>query len=227
MRHSVRRHLRLEIDDYDAAIRRWIPGYETMLSVAAGAVASVDPGRVVDLGAGTGALSEALLLRESAVETVELVDVDEGMLDRARHRLARFGDRAAYRTGTFLDALPTCDAVAASLALHHVPTLEAKEAVFANVFGALRPGGVFVNADVTMPVDDDGRREAFGFWADHMVACGIDRDRAYAHFGEWAEEDTYLPLEAELEALRRLGFVAERVWSTGPIGVVVARKRGD
>lgn len=57
MAHSVRRHLRVETEEYDAAIRRFIPGYDEMLSEAAAAVATVAPARVIDLGAGTGALS--------------------------------------------------------------------------------------------------------------------------------------------------------------------------
>ena len=43
MSHSVRSHLRLEIAEYDATIRRFIPGYEEMIAVAAEAVASVEP----------------------------------------------------------------------------------------------------------------------------------------------------------------------------------------
>ena len=59
--HSVRRHLRLEIAAYDETIRRFIPGYEEMLRVAARTLAPLRPGLVIDLGAGTGALSEAIL----------------------------------------------------------------------------------------------------------------------------------------------------------------------
>ncbi len=53
MSHSVRRHLGVEIVAYDKTIHRFIPGYETALTVAANAVAAVRPGLVVDLGAGT------------------------------------------------------------------------------------------------------------------------------------------------------------------------------
>lgn len=226
MSHSVRRHLRLAIDAYDATIRRWIPGYETMLAVAAEAVAAVRPARVLDLGSGTGALAEALL-GHPEVGSVELVDVDPEMLAQARIRLAGAGGRAVFTEASFDHRLAPCDAVAASLSLHHIPTLDAKALVFGHVYEAVAPGGVFVNADVTMPADDDGRREAFRYWAAHMAGHGIGEEQAYAHFEEWADEDAYLPLEAELAALRRLGFEAEQVWSAGPLGVVVARKPED
>ena len=221
--HSVRRHLRLEIDDYDATIRRWIPGYETMLAVAADAVAAARPDLVVDLGAGTGGLSEVLLERDE-VGTVELLDVDGEMMAQARSRLERFGDRARFALRSYHEPFPACDAFAASLSLHHIPTLDTKTDLFARARRALRPGGVLVNADVNMPADEAERDALYRHWADHMVRSGIPEDRAWAHFDEWAEEDTYLPLDAELQALGDAGFTAERVWNDGPVGVVVARK---
>ncbi len=223
MSHSVRRHLRLEIADYDATIRRWIPGYETMLSAAAEAVASVHPGRVVDLGSGTGALAEALLERPE-VGVVELLDVDPEMLEQARTRVERFGDRAVFTLRSFDEPFGPCDAFAASLSLHHIPSMETKTGLFARAFAALRPGGVFVNADATMPDDEAGKARLFRYWADHQVRQGISEERAFAHFDEWSEEDTYMPLEVELAALRDAGFEAGQVWAAGPIGVVVATK---
>ena len=80
MPHSVRRHLRVAIDAYDAMIRQFIPGYEEMLRTAARELAPVSSGLVLDLGAGTGALAEAIL-ETSGHGTVELVDVDAEMLE--------------------------------------------------------------------------------------------------------------------------------------------------
>jgi len=223
MGHSVRRHLRVAIQEYDASIRRFIPGYQDMIGEAAAAVAGVSPALVLDLGAGTGALSAALLARPE-VGVVELVDVDAEMLGHARERLAPFGARARFAERSFLDALPRCDAVAASLALHHVPSLEGKRALFGRIREALAPGGVFVNADVTMPAEEPARGEAFRGWAAHLVASGIEERRAWEHFAEWAGEDTYFPLEDELAALEAVGFAARCVWREGVSTVVVARR---
>ncbi len=221
--HSAREHLRLGNDAYDVAIRRFIPGYESMLAVAAEAVSAVEPALVIDLGAGTGALSEALLERRG-VGHVELLDVDPEMLDQSRERLERFGERVRFTLRSYFEPLEASDAFAASLSLHHIPTIEKKSAFYRSVFGALRSGGVFVNGDVNMPVDDGERQRLYRYWADHMVASGIQEDRAWQYFEEWSEEDTYLPLEAELAALSRVGFEAERGWHDGPVGVVAARK---
>ena len=48
MSHVVRKHLRLESDAYDAAIRTFIPGYEEALTRAASEIAGVRPTLVLD-----------------------------------------------------------------------------------------------------------------------------------------------------------------------------------
>ncbi len=223
MSHSVRRHLHLDIDEYDEIIRQFIPGYDRMLEQVARTVACSQPERVLDLGAGTGALSEAIL-EKCGQCVVELIDVDDEMLVRAQMRLHRFDGRVGLRRQSFHDALPRCDAVAASLALHHVPDLNAKTQLYQRVHKMLSTGGVFVNGDATMP--DDASRQAadFAAWAAHMVSRGIPEERAYRHFDEWSDEDTYFPLERELEAMTRAGFDARCVWSRTPISVLVGRK---
>ena len=220
--HSVRRHLRVETAAYDAVIRRFIPGYETMIEVVAGALAASGPDEAIDLGAGTGALSEAILAHGGA-QTVELIDVDAEMLEQARRRLERFGARVRVRETSFLAPLPRCDAAAASLALHHIPAMDEKRALYRRIRAAIRPGGVFVNGDATMPADPAGREATYRTWAEHMMACGIDEARAFEHFEEWADEDTYFPLDEELAAMRAAGFDAECIWQEGAIAVLVGR----
>lgn len=224
MTHSVRQHLRVEIARYDETIRQFIPGYETMLSVAAGAIAASQPELVIDLGAGTGALTEACLEREG-VGSVELLDVDPEMLGQARARLARFGARARFNRGSYDEAFEPADAFGASLSLHHIPTLEAKRELYARAYRALRSPGVLVNADVMMPAEAADRDRLFRFWADHLVSGGIPKARAWQHFREWAEEDTYFAAEQELEALRCAGFEARQIWASGPVVVIEAAKR--
>ncbi len=223
MSHCARKHLRLGNDAYDEAIRRFIPGYEAMLAIAADAVAAVKPRRVLDLGAGTGALSEALLERPG-IRTVELLDVDPEMIEQSRQRLRRFGDRVRFTLCSYDEPLSPGDAFAASLSLHHIATIEAKSTLYTDVFDALRPGGVFVNADVNMPIDRAERERLYRYWADHLVVSGIAEDRAWQYFEEWSDEDTYLPMEVELAELLRIGFEAECVWQDGPVGVLVAKK---
>ena len=171
-------------------------------------------------------MTAAMLAHEGVGEVVAL-DVDGEMLAQVRVRLAGFGERAVFREQSFDGALPRCDAVAASLALHHVPTMVGKRGLYARIHSALRPGGVFVNADVTMPAEAELREATYKRWAGHLVASGIAERRAREHFAEWADEDTYFPLGEELAAMREVGFAVECVWEETPFCLVVGRKGGD
>ena len=201
MSHSVRRHMRIEIDAYDETIRRYIPGYEAMLDAAAHELSSVGSGLVLDLGGGTGALSEVILT--AGTGTVELIDVDREMLAHARKRLARFAGRVRFSERSFLAALPHCGGVAASLALHHIPTIDTKRALYRRIHERAWTGRGFRQR---------GREATWRAWADYMVAQGVEERRVLEHFKEWAEEDTYFPLEEELAAVESAGFGAECVW---------------
>jgi tRNA (cmo5U34)-methyltransferase len=223
MAHSVRRHLDVQVTAYDQAIRRFIPGYDDMLVEATRAVSSVAPAHVIDLGAGTGALAEAVLGNES-VGTVELLDVDPEMLDQARSRLADAGGRARFTPGSYFDPLPPCDAVCASLSLHHIPSLGDKADLYRRIHDALRPGGVFVNADVMVPAEGPERDAEYHAWVAHNETHGIAAEEAWSNFAAWAEEDTYHPVEIELELLRQAGFEAECTWRAVPLTILVARR---
>lgn len=223
MSHSVRHHLGIEIRSYDETIRRFIPRYEDMLLVAAREVRRLQPRRVLDLGAGTGALSEVLL---NACDTcvLELIDVDPDMLSRARTRLRGFQGRVRFSELSFLGPLPGCEGAAASLALHHVRTIDAKRALYGRIFDALEAGGVFVNADAAVSADSVEREVTFRGWVGHMVSQGIEESQAFEHLTKWGEEDTYFPIKDELSALASAGFEAECVWRHGPMAVLVGRK---
>ncbi len=195
-----------------------------MLEAASRELAANAPELVLDLGAGTGALAEAVLLADRGV-TVELIDIDPEMLAQARARLAGFAARARFSGISFLGPLPSCDGASASLSLHHIRTLAAKRSLYRRIYEALRPGGTFVNADAAVPAEPSAREEVLRQWVAHMVSCGIGESEGHEHLEQWADEDTYFPLEDELEAVEAAGFVAECVWQHGPMAVVVGRKR--
>ena len=224
MSHSVSRHLNVEIENFDRAIRDFVPGYETMLRVAAEHAAAIgDDGMLLELGAGTGALSEAILSHGS-FRAAELVDIDPEMLEQARRRLARHGDKVRFREGSYHGPLTPCSVVATSLALHHIPTMDQKRALYRRIHDALDPGGIFINADATMSADPDEQAETYRMWRIHMASRGVDNETADQHFKQWSEEDTYFPIEVELDALTAAGFDARCVWKMDPIAVLVGGK---
>jgi tRNA (cmo5U34)-methyltransferase len=219
--HSVKRHLDVDAESYDVQIRRFIPHYEDMIGTGVELLVALAPagGHVLDLGGGTGALSAAVLDGLPGVR-VTVLDVDREMLGEARRRLARYGDRVAFQAGSFLDPLPTADAVVASLALHHVHDLATKTALYRAIHDALSPRGVLLNLDAAVTEDPRLSALLFDRWAVRMADHGITDPEARAHFVAWADEDRYFPLAAELNALREAGFEeVECFWRRGPSAI--------
>ncbi len=219
---SVATHLGIRVRDYDAQIRTFIPHYEEMLDAAAGAVRAIGIRRpiVIDLGIGSGALA-ARCLREAPAARVTGIDSDEAMLTLARERLRR---RATLVAGDFLDTpLPRCDAIVASLALHHVRTRPRKTGLYARCFAALRPGGLLVNADCCLAANARLRATDQDAWRGHLEH-GYSNRRAAAFLREWAKEDVYFRLEEEILMLRSAGFIVDVPWRRQSFAVLVAVK---
>lgn len=227
MSHSVERHLAVRPDVYDAEIRRFVLGYEAMLDEVVDTVARLRdadaPLAILDLGAGTGALSARIAARFGNAK-ITLLDTDADMLARAKVRLGT-SERIRYHHGSFAGGLPRSDLAVASLSLHHIHDPEHKRAVYANVHSALAPGGFLMSADATIPRDRALADAAFARWAAHLVAGGDTEEQAYARFAAWSKEDRYFSIEEELEMMRRAGFAsAEIVWRLGPSTVLFAAR---
>ena len=220
---GVASHLGIRLDEYDARIRTFIPGYDEMIEAAAralGALPTATP-QVIDLGTGTGALT-ARCLHVQPGARVLAVDEDAGMLDLARQRLEALDSSVAFVHGSFLDyALPPCDAIVASLAMHHIATMDAKRWMYRRCRAALRAGGLLISAD------------CFPSSAPRLAALELDSWRAHLHrtysveetdalFAAWAKEDVYFNLADELTMLRDAGFVPDIVWRSGAMGVIAA-----
>ena len=102
---------------------------------------------VLDLGAGTGLLSE-LIAKAFPKASLTLFDLTPEMLMIARQRLKPLGKRVRFVSVDFAStARPKpYDAVVSCLAIHHLPD-SGKRHLFADIFKYLTPGGVFINAD--------------------------------------------------------------------------------
>jgi SAM-dependent methyltransferase len=221
---GVAAHLKIPLDEYDARIRTFIPGYEQILDAAAGTLRALDTltPTVVDLGTGTGALAARVL---DVIPRANLVAIDEdaGILAAARARLARIGAAASFVQDSFLAIpIPACDAVIASFALHHVHDGRRKAALYHECRAAVRTGGLLVSADCMTATDAALQRAEHETWRAHLRAAYTEQETD-AYFDAWRKEDVYFPLAQELAWMRDAGFVPDVVLRAAPFAVVAAR----
>ena len=149
---------------------------------------------VLDAGCGSGRVTELLLQRLPNGSVVAL-DQSVAMLDEARRRLARFGDRVEYVQADLGKPLPVdrrVDAILSTATFHWVPD---HDALFANLARVLRPGGMLV-----------AQCGGFGNIARFLaVASAVDPDFVRnAH--------NFQTAEATAQRLEGVGFIEIRTW---------------
>ena len=213
---GVAAHLGIDLAEYDARIRTFIPDYEEMLGVAASAIPPKS-GVIVDLGTGTGALSRRCL---DCVPRAQIVgiDADADVLKVAAERL---GPNASFVVGNFgRTEIPRCDAVVSSLALHHVRSRAAKRALFRRIRAAMRSGGRFVSVDCYPARHVPLAAVQRAAWRAHLRQT-YDARSTTSLFRAWADEDHYLPLETEMDLMSDAGFHPEVLWRRGMFGVLL------
>lgn len=191
---------------YDALRRQLIPSFDLLYQSAGSLVAMFTPpaGSILDLGAGTGLLSAAVLARKPDAELL-LVDKSEGMLLQAKQR---FGHLHNVRTqiGDLLEPLPEgrFHAIVSALAIHHLSHSQKRE-LFARIRNALLPGGMFVNVEQVLAPADwlerlyDIQHEA------HVIAAETPAEE-WAAGRERMKFDIPADVETQLNWLRDAGF---------------------
>lgn len=222
---SVASHLNITPKQYDAKIRTLIPLYDDLIAEAAAAL-RLSPRkieRIVDLGVGTGALAKACL---AVVPRARIwgIDADESMMRMVPARLGRRRAQAELIYGSFLDAkLPTCDAMVASYALHHIKEPRAKQRFYRRCYESLLPGGVLINGDCAPASTPAAFAQDLEVWFAHLGKT-FGRAKGKKVYASWAEEDFYFPLAEETRMLQRAGFAVEVPWRRSPFAVILAVK---
>jgi tRNA (cmo5U34)-methyltransferase len=194
---------------YDADRAKLIPCYDAFYRrttdlIPAGAK------NILDLGAGTGLLS-AFVRQWYPEAHIHLLDVSAPMLDRARIRLADDAN-VSYEVADYAtsDLGGPYDAVVSALSIHHLEHAT-KRALFDKIFSALRPGGVFVNAEQvagpTAALDELYKK----LWLEQVREAGATADQIADSLYR-QQDDRCASTEDQLDWLREAGFTDVDCW---------------
>jgi SAM-dependent methyltransferase len=197
---------KLQLEVLSHIVRRWCPA----------------PARILDLGCGDGILGRTLL---SVFPTAHVVfaDFSDPMLDAARRILGQNRQvtvvTADFGSPAWLEAIgseapePRFDIVVSGLAIHHQPD-ERKKQLYAEIHGALVPGGVFLNLEHVASLSKSGQELFDEFFIDHLweyhrTSGGAKtRDSVAAHYYHRPDkaENILAPVEDQCRWLRQIGF---------------------
>uniref|UniRef100_UPI000B7CC750 class I SAM-dependent methyltransferase n=1 Tax=Candidatus Entotheonella palauensis TaxID=93172 RepID=UPI000B7CC750 len=186
--------------------------------------------RVLDVGAGYGALSAQVLDRFPKAELV-CQDFSEPMFGQARERLAWASERLSFVHGdlsdpSWIQALTgPFDAVVSGIAIHNVRYPERIRGIYTEIFDVVAPGGCFLNYDLIF-VSGPSAAHAYGHAAhlkDWIRGESDDATRAVdtATDGRASSRRNAVSLEEQLRWLREGGFrEVECFWKEGQSAII-------
>lgn len=132
-------------NDYDKYRKQAIPNMEIYYNTVVNLTKNYLNPKILDLGAGTGILTE-LLYKQHPNADITLVDLSTEMLNIAKKKFADKNFKyieADYLTYDFEEKY---DIIVSSLSIHHL-TDEEKKLLYNRIYDFLKSGGLFINAD--------------------------------------------------------------------------------
>ncbi len=211
--------------DYDAWVRQALPAYDELFRVALELIRFPPdyPVAFADLGAGTGLFS-ARVLKAFPNSVATLYDAAPDMPAVARGRLKDEAHRVSFverRLESIAD-LPPSDVVISSLAIHHLEHSQ-KQALFACVYSALKPGGEFINVDQVRGDPPFGSLY-WSTWLSRVRQGGAPEDRIQASVERRLEFDRDASLEEQLTWMRAAGFESDCIYKHYFVAVILGLK---
>ena len=194
---------------YDRDRMRLIPGHERFYEAALSLIPA-NARMVTDLGAGSGLFSAMVRAAHPQAE-LHMIDFSSAMLALAKGRLGA-SRQLHYVLADYTAArLPQpCDAIVSALSIHHLED-ERKRALFGPVLEALRPGGVFVNADHIAGPTPTLEAEYQERWLEAVREGGATEQQVADSLFRQAE-DRRTAVDTQLQWMREAGFADVDCW---------------
>lgn len=134
-----------------------------------------EKGKILDLGAGTGLLTELVIKKYPNAEYT-LVDIAKEMLAIAKERFESF-DNVSFNVEDYRDRISggKYDAIISSMSIHHLDSLE-KRNLYKNIFNSLEDCGVFINADQVEGEDCESEEIVKEYQLSYIENCSLSRE---------------------------------------------------
>jgi len=177
------------------------------------------PSKIVDLGCGDGALGRMLL---EVYPTAHMIfaDFSEPMLEALRRQIDTNQRATVIKTDFATPAWAKrfgiekpFDVIVSGFAIHHQPD-DRKRELYAEIYGLLSEGGVFLNLDHVSSATPSGSALFDSFFVDHLLRFHRDttpnktrREIEEAYYQRPDKRENILaPVETQCQRLREIGF---------------------
>lgn len=200
--------------DYDRSRKQLIPCYDDFYDIAT-EIVPYHPDRelrVLDIGAGTGILSDYFAAKYPRAQFT-LLDISPQMLDIAKQRLAdKYPGRISFVVLDYgsSELRGRYDLVVSALSIHHLAE-EDKAQLFKKIHRILEPGGFFINADQVLGENEVSEKLYQTKWLEKVRANGVDEETLLGAL-ERMKEDKMSTLTSQLTWLKDAGFTDVTTW---------------
>lgn len=223
---SIARNFDATVEGYDSARAKLVPCFETFYATAIRLLPFREDEHicVLDLGAGTGLLS-ARIRKSFPRPRLRLMDLSAEMLERARQRLC-IDDTQVEIVLSDYTREPLggpYDAVVSALTIHHCED-DTKRTLMRRIYQALRPFGVFVNADQVAAPTASLSQQYDRWWIEEVRQAGAS-DEEVGDARRRMADDRCSPLQAQLEWLGEAGFQDVDCWFKDGMFAVYSGRR--
>jgi len=206
MGEQVKDQFNILSSDYDARRRLLIPRFDDFYKTGIELLAYEGPApRVLDIGAGTGILTEVLFDRYPGAK-VTLIDFADQMLDVAKEKFKDIADIRfiAEDYSTYDFGSEKYDIVISALSIHHLDHSGVKD-IYKKVYDLLPDGGEFINADLANSGIPGIDAKYDALWT-AFVLKNIGEGEHFDRFMKNKEVDNPLPTLNHFLWLREVGF---------------------
>ncbi|MBD1869529.1 class I SAM-dependent methyltransferase [Cyanobacteria bacterium FACHB-471] len=199
--------------EYDGLRRILIPCFDDFYGTAVQVIPfeRTKSLKALDLGAGTGLYSGMVQALFPNAEFT-LMDFALEMLEKAQTRFVGLGKSPQVLIGDYAEADfgNSYDLIISALSIHHLSDAN-KATLYRRIYQALKPGGIFINADQvqgkTACLDKLYRQN----WLDSVQTLGVSADELAAA-QKRMEFDRLAPLDLQLSWLEAAGFQDVDCW---------------
>jgi tRNA (cmo5U34)-methyltransferase len=192
---------------YSELIRKCVPRYaELLFNMFCYIPENFRPRRILDLGCGTGNLTEQIRFHFPDAHITAL-DISGEILKECANRF-RTDHSISYVQADFRD-LPfepgSFDLVMSSIAIHHIEDPE-KSSLYHRIYEILGQGGLFIFSDQTRGITDEIYAKHLERWKEEAFKLGSSQENWDMWMEHQEAHDYHSPVSWHLDELRLSGF---------------------